>query len=155
MKGLFFTVFIFISVLGISQDTIRQIDTTQKVITISPLPLEMYNKLRNNGSGIEVTMYNTSKTFSLPGLKGTNYFLSFLQGKSTVKFNSKNIAYVMLLADDDFYMDAEVSIEGDHGYIVFKKDGAKYYNLLTPAGIKFFRKFMLPKPSPKPDSTEN
>ncbi len=55
----------------------------------------------------------------------------------------------MLLADDDFYMDAEVSILDDHGYIIFKKEGVKYYNLLTPSGIKFFKKFMLPKPAPK------
>lgn len=154
MRGILLTFFIFISILGFSQDTITQVDTTQKVITISPLPIEMYNKLKNNGSGVEVTMYNTSKTFSLPGLKGTNYFLSFIQGKSTIDFNPKNTAYVMLLADDDFYMDAEVSILGDHGYVIFKKDGKKYYNLLTPAGIKFFKKFMLKPKVPKTDSTE-
>mgnify|MGYP000300702251 CR=1 FL=1 len=154
MKGLLIVLLGVFSTFSYSQDTIVQIDTTQKVIVVNPLPVAIYNKLKTNGSGVEVTMYNTSKTFSLPGLKGTNYFLTFLQGKSTVKFNPKNTAYIMLLADDDFYMDAEVSIDGNHGYIIFKKDGVKYYNLLTPSGIAFFRKFMLKPVVPKVDSTE-
>jgi hypothetical protein len=143
------------SIISYSQDTILQVDTTQKVLLINPLPVSMYNILKNNGSGVEVTMYNTSKTFTLPGLKGSNYFLSFLQGQATIDFNPKNTAYVMLLVDDDFYMDAEVSIVDDYGYIIFKKEQAKYYNLLTPEGIIFFRKFMLPVPSYGSDSLEN
>tara|TARA_B110001469_G_C9648055_1_gene328890 strand:+ start:7865 stop:8101 length:237 start_codon:yes stop_codon:yes gene_type:complete len=78
----------------------------------------------------------------LPNLGGTNYFLTFLQGKSTVNFNKQNTAYVMILVKDDFYMDAEISITNESSYIIFKKDGVKYYNLLNQAGITFFRKFM-------------
>ena len=87
-------------------------------------------------------MYESSKTFTLPGLKGTNYFLSFLQGESTTKFNAKNSAYLMILVEDDFYMEAEVSISDASSYIIFKKDGVKYYNLLTPEGVAFFKRFM-------------
>lgn len=134
--------FVILSITGISQDTIKQVDTAEKVILINPLPVSIYNELKTNGSGVEVTMYQTSKTFSLPNLGGTNYFLTFLQGKSTVNFNKQNTAYVMIIVKDDFYMDAEISITNESSYIIFKKDGVKYYNLLNQAGITFFRKFM-------------
>ena len=77
MKGLLIVLLGVFSTFSYSQDTIVQIDTTQKVIVVNPLPVAIYNKLKTNGSGVEVTMYNTSKTFSLPGLKVTNYFLTF------------------------------------------------------------------------------
>lgn len=155
MRILLIVLFAVLSGLSFSQDTITQVDTTQKVLVVNPLPVALFNKLKNNGSGVEVTMYNTSKTFTLPDLKGTNYFLTFLQGKATVNFNPKKTAYVMLLADGDFFMDAEVSILGNHGYIIFKKEGVKYYNLLTPAGITFFRRFMAKPKPPKPPTTQN
>jgi hypothetical protein len=142
MKLIASLLFVILSITGISQDTIKQVDTAEKVILINPLPVSIYNELKTNGSGIEVTMYHTSKTFSLPNLGGTNYFLTFLQGKSTVNFNKQNTAYVMILVKDDFYMDAEISITNESSYIIFKKDGVKYYNLLNQAGITFFRKFM-------------
>ena len=87
-------------------------------------------------------MYLSSKTFTLPGLKGTNYFLSFLQGVATTEFNAQNTAYLMVLVDDDFYMDAEVSISDTSSYIIFKKDGVKYYNRLTLEGVAFLKRFM-------------
>ena len=142
MKTIAILLFVTLSFKVISQDTIKQTDTTEKVIVIDPLPISIYNELKTNGSGIEVTMYHTSKTFSLPKLGGTNYFLSFIQGKSTVNFNKQNTAYVMILVKEDFYMDAEISITNESSYIIFKKDGVKYYNLLNQAGITFFRKFM-------------
>lgn len=142
MKFILSILLLTISFIGTSQDTIKQIDTTQKVITINPLPISIYNELKTNGSGIEVTMYHSSKTFSLPKLAGTNYFLSFLVGKSTVDFNKQNTAYMMILVNDDFYMDAEVSITEESAYVIFKKDGEKYYNILNESGIKFFKKFM-------------
>jgi len=142
MKLIASLLFVILSITGISQDTIKQVDTAEKVILINPLPVSIYNELKTNGSGIEVTMYHTSKTFSLPNLGGTNYFLTFLQGKSTVNFNKQNTAYVMILVKEDFYMDAEISITNESSYIIFKKDGVKYYNLLNQAGITFFRKFM-------------
>ena len=56
-----FTFFLFtFSIIGVSQDTIKQIDTTKKVIVVKPLPISIYNKLKDSGAGIEVTMYNTS-----------------------------------------------------------------------------------------------
>ena len=142
MKLIASLLFVILSITGISQDTIKQVDTAEKVILINPLPVSIYNELKTNGSGVEVTIYHTSKTFSLPNLGGTNYFLTFLQGKSTVNFNKQNTAYVMILVKDDFYMDAEISITNESSYIIFKKDGVKYYNLLNQAGITFFRKFM-------------
>ena len=45
----------------------------------------------------------------------------------------------MVLVDDDFYMDAEVSISDTSSYIIFKKDGVKYYNRLTQEGVAFLR----------------
>lgn len=137
--GLFLTL---VCSFGYSQDTIKQVDTTQKVILINPLPVSIYNVLKQKGTGIEVTMYNSSKTFALPKNTGTNYFLSFIEGKSTTKFNKRHTAYVMILVNDDFYMDAEVSISNTSSYIIFKKDGVKYYNKLNQKGIDFFKKFM-------------
>lgn len=148
MKLYLFLFLSFASVIGISQDTINQqdtvlqIDTTQKVIVVNPLPISIYNVLKTKGTGIECTMYSSSKTFTLPKNNGTNYFLSFIEGKATVNFNKTNTAYVMILVDDDFYMDAEVSISEKSSYIVFKKDGVKYYNVLSSAGKKFFKKFL-------------
>jgi hypothetical protein len=108
---------------GFAQDTIKQIDTTNKVITVYPLPVEMFNILKTKGSGIEATMYQSS-------------------GVATTEFNAQNTAYLMVLVDDDFYMDAEVSISDTSSYIIFKKDGVKYYNRLTPEGVAFFKRFM-------------
>ncbi|MDB4089581.1 hypothetical protein N9544_08180 [Flavobacteriales bacterium] len=145
MKFIASLLFVSLTLTTFSQDTIRQIDSTEKIIFVNPLPISIYNELKVNGSGLEVTMYNTAKTFTLPGLDGTNYFLSFIEGKSTVKYNKKNTAYAMILLKDDFYMDAEISISNEISYVIFKKDGVKYYNILNQKGIDFFRKFMLPQ----------
>ena len=148
MKLYLFLFLSFASVIGISQDTINQqdtvlqIDTTQKVIVVNPLPISIYNVLKTKGTGIECTMYSSSKTFTLPKNSGTNYFLSFIEGKATVNYNKTNSAYIMILVEDDFYMDAELSISEKSSYIIFKKDGVKYINVLSPAGKKFFKKFL-------------
>lgn len=141
MKLILTIAFAILVQIGFSNDTIRKIDTTYKVIEIKPLPVEVFNVLKNDGSGIEATMYQSSKTFMLPALKGTNYFLTFLQGKAPANFNEKNSAYLMILVKDDFYMDAEVSLFEGNSYIVFKKDNKKYYNLLTPEGEAFFLQY--------------
>ena len=126
----------------LSQDTIFQVDTTRKVLIINPLPLEQFNLLKTQGTGLEVTMFESGTTFSLPKRAGTNYFLSFIQGQAPAVFNSKNSGYILLLVNDYFYMDAELSFSEDNAYIVFKHEGMKYYNLLTPAGIAFFQRFV-------------
>ena len=142
MKFIFTFLLFTLSVIGFSQDTIKEIDTTKKVTIINPLPVSIYNELKTNGTGIEVTMYTSSKTFSIPKLAGTQYLLNFIEGRATVDFNKENTAYVMILVKDDFYMDAEISISDKSNYIVFNKDGVKYYNILNQKGIAFFKKYM-------------
>lgn len=136
-----------VAVQGFSQDTIVQVDTAKKIVVINPLPVENYNVLKNQGTGLEVTMYESGTTFSLPNLSGTNYFLTFIQGQAPSVFNSKNSGYIMLLVNNDFYIDAELSFAEENSYIIFKYQGSKYYNLLTPAGISFFRRFQKPQNS--------
>lgn len=145
MKLIISLFLVIVSFSVFSQDTIKQIDTTEKIIYISPIPVSIYNELKTNGTGLEITMYSSSKTFSFPDNAGTNYFLSFIQGKATVDFNKQNTAYAMILVKDDFYMDAEISISEKSSYVIFKKDGVKYYNILNQKGIDFFRKFMVQK----------
>ena len=135
-------ILLMISFQGFSQDTIVQVDTAKKVLILNPLPVEVYNEIKTNGTGLEVTMYASGTTFSLPNLSGSNYFLSFLQGQAPSVFNSKNSGYIMLLVNDDFFMDAEVSFAEENTYIIFKHKGIKYYNLLNDLGVAFFKKFM-------------
>ena len=92
MRVFLILVFTFLAVIGFSQDTIQQdtvvqIDTTQKTIVVNPLPVSIYNVLKTKGTGIECTMYTSEKTFTLPKNTGTNYFLSFIEGRATVNFN--------------------------------------------------------------------
>ena len=132
-----------ITVSGFAQDTIVQIDTANKILVLNPLPVELYNEVRTNGTGLEVTMYESGTTFSLPNLSGSNYFLSFLQGQAPSSFNSSNSGYIMILVKNDFFMDAEVSFSPSNSYIIFKYNGLKYYNLLNETGVSFFKKFFL------------
>ena len=142
MKTIFTLFCVLCLSLSYGQDTIKQIDTVQKVIVINPLPVTEYNTLKNKGTAIEVTMYASSKTFSLPKNSGVNYFLSMIEGKATTEFNTTNSGYIMILVNEDFYMDAEVSLSDKNNYLIFKKDGIKYYNLLNDKGIAFFSKFL-------------
>lgn len=149
MRTFITLILVVISFVSFSQDTIQKKDTlikqvviSPKVVTINPLPLEIFNVLKTDGDVIEVTMYTSSKTFTLPKNKGMNYFLSFLIGKSPAKLNPKNIAYAMFMVKEDFYLDAEISISDEISYVVFKKEGKKYYNLLNQKGIDFLKKMM-------------
>lgn len=149
MKTLTTLFVILLSFTSISQDTIKEIDTTklktvqpQKTIILNPLPVKFYNVLKTGGDGVEVTMYKSSKTFTLPKNQGMNYFLSFLTGNAPSKLNPTNSAYAMFMVKEDFYLDAEISISKDIIYIIFKKDGKKYYNILNQKGKDFFKKMM-------------
>ena len=142
MKIVWFLI-MMITVSGFAQDTIVQIDTANKIHVLNPLPVELYNEVRTNGTGLEVTMYESETTFSLPNLSGSNYFLSFLQGQAPSSFNSSNSGYIMILVKNDFFMDAEVSFSPSNSYIIFKYNGLKYYNLLNETGVSFFKKFFL------------
>ena len=106
------------------------------------MPVEFYNEIKTNGTGLEVTMYESGTTFSLPNVSGSNYFLSFIQGQAPSVFNSKNSGYIMLLVKDEFYMDAEISFSQENSYIIFKYKGLKYYNLLNETGVNFFKRFV-------------
>jgi len=142
MKIVWFLI-MMITVSGFAQDTIVQIDTANKIHVLNPLPVELYNEVRTNGTGLEVTMYESGTTFSLPNLSGSNYFLSFLQGQAPSSFNSSNSGYIMILVKNDFFMDAEVSFFPSNSYVIFKYNGLKYYNLLNETGVSFFKKFFL------------
>ncbi|MEN8787348.1 MAG: hypothetical protein ABF264_05855 [Flavobacteriales bacterium] len=142
MKIVWFLI-MMITVSGFAQDTIVQIDTANKIHVLNPLPVELYNEVRTNGTGLEVTMYESGTTFSLPNLSGSNYFLSFLQGQAPSSFNSSNSGYIMILVKNDFFMDAEVSFSPSNSYVIFKYNGLKYYNLLNETGVSFFKKFFL------------
>lgn len=48
----------------------------------------------------------------------------------------------MLWVNDDFYMDTELSFAEENTSIIFKYEGMKDFNLLTPAGIAFFQRFV-------------
>lgn len=141
MKGLGL-LFLVISIASYSQDTIVHVDTAKKIVVLNPLPVEFYNEIKTNGTGLEVTMYESGTTFSLPNVSGSNYFLSFIQGQAPSVFNSKNSGYIMLLVKDEFYMDAEISFSQENSYIIFKYKGLKYYNLLNETGVNFFKRFV-------------
>ena len=49
MKTIVAFLVLFISFGAFSQDTIKQIDTTQKTIVINPLPVKMYDVIKNSG----------------------------------------------------------------------------------------------------------
>ena len=101
MKGLGL-LFLVISIASYSQDTIIQLDTVKKIVVINSLPVEFYYEIKTNGTGLEVTMYESGTTFNLPNISGSNYFLSFIQGQAPSVFNSKNSGYIMLLVKDEF-----------------------------------------------------
>ena len=143
MKFLITLFFLALSFTMCSQEVAKDTNTTkQKVIVLNPLPVKHYNVLKNDGDGVEVTMYVSSKTFTLPKNQGMNYFLSFLTGKAPSNLNSTKSAYAMFMVKEDFYLDAEISISKDITYIIFNVDGKKYYNILNKKGIDFFKKMM-------------
>lgn len=103
-----------------------------------PLPQSEKNIIYTKCSGLEVTFYEGSSTVSMSGIKNTKFLASGLDSIAPEKLNAKNDAYIMIIVEDEFYMDAELSY-GENKYVIFKKDGQTYYNKLNEQGEYFFK----------------
>lgn len=128
---------ILISLL-ISHAGISQTNETNKLKT---LPTSEVAILAKQCTGLEITFYEGSSTVSMSGVDNTKFLAAGLDSIPPAKLNSKNTAYIMVIVNDEFYMDAELSY-GENKYIIFKRDGTTYYNKLNEQGIHFFKQVL-------------
>ena len=131
MKNLLFILFIAISSVGFSQ-------TEKKLL---PLPSEEANVLATACTSLEITLYEGSSTVSMSGTDNTKFLAAGLDTIAPEQLNTKNNAYIMIIVNDDFYMDAELSF-GENKYVIFKKDDNTYYNKLNEQGERFFKQIL-------------
>jgi hypothetical protein len=131
MKKLLFILFIVISFSGLTQ-------TENK---LSPLPIEEVATIAKMCTALEITLYEGSSTVSMSGTDNTKFLATGLDSITPTQLNTKNNAYIMIIVNDDFYMDAELSF-GENKYVIFKKDGNIYYNKLNEQGERFFKQIL-------------
>lgn len=110
--------------------------------TLTPLPVSEINILRTKTSGIEMTIYEGTKTISISGIQNSRFVGFAADTLAPEKLNSSNDAYLMVLVNDEFYMDCELSYTSENAYLIFKKDDNTYYNRLSTLGKNYFRQLM-------------
>lgn len=110
--------------------------------TLLPLPQTELTVLQKSISGVEITPYNGSQTLSMQGLNNSRFIPAAIDTLAPDSLNAKNDAYIMIMVNDDFYMDAELSFNSGNPYMIFKKDGQKYYSRLTSQGTYFFEQLL-------------
>ena len=110
--------------------------------TLSPLPISEINILRTQTSGVEMTIYEGTKTISISGVQNSRFVGFAADTVAPEKLNDKNDAYLMILVKDEFYMDCELSYSSENPYLIFKKDDQTYYNKLSTLGQNYFKQLM-------------
>lgn len=109
---------------------------------IKPLAQKEITYLAENISGVEITFFEGSSSVSMQGNKNASFLPAAIDTISPDSLNTKNHAYVMIMVNDDFYMDAQLSWVKENAYLAINKDGITYYNRLTEQGIKMFTQLM-------------
>lgn len=133
MKSILAITLLFLSSTIFSQEKTNNI--------YEPLPNKEIQVLLNSCSGVEITFYENSSSVSMTGNTNTKFIPTGIDTIAPTKLNKSNHAYMMIMVNDDFYMDAELSL-GESNYLIFKKDGVKYYSLLNEKGTYFFKQLM-------------
>lgn len=114
---------------------------TQEAL-LAPLPINEINTLRTQTSGIEMTIYEGTKTISISGVQNSRFIGFAADTIAPSTLNDKNDAYLMILVNDEFYMDCELSYHPTNPYLIFKKDEKVYYNKISDLGKKYFGQLM-------------
>jgi hypothetical protein len=133
MKNIFVIILLAISSIGLTQ--------TGKPQTQATLPSEEVTIIATMCTALEITIYEGTSTVSMSGVGNTKFLAAGLDTIPPAKLNQQNSAYIMIVVNDDFYMDAELSY-GENKYLIFKKDGKKYYNKLNEQGERFFKQVL-------------
>jgi hypothetical protein len=133
MKNLFIIILSAISTIGFTQA-----ESSNKLL---PLPVEEVAIIATMCTALEITIYEGTSTVSMSGVGNTKFLAAGLDTIPPINLNKQNSAYIMIVVNDDFYMDAELSY-GENKYLIFKKDGKKYYNKLNQQGERFFKQVL-------------
>lgn len=131
MRTLFIVLVVFIGNFSFSQSNVY-----------TPLPKEEITSLFTNISGVEITFYESSTSVSMEGTQNCGFLPAAIDTLAPDSLNTQKHAYIMIMVDGDFYMDAELSWVQSNPYLIFNKDGVKYYSKLTEQGISIFNQLI-------------
>lgn len=109
---------------------------------LTPLPKEEITVLFNKISGVEITYYEGSGSASMEGTQNCGFLPASIDTIAPDSLNSKKHAYIMIMVDGDFYMSAELSWVEHNPYLIFDKEGTKYYSRLSEQGVSIFNQLL-------------
>lgn len=113
---------------------------SQEVLT--PLPKEEIVNLFNNITGVEITFFESSSSVSMEGTPNCGFFPASLDTLAPTSLNAKTHAYMMIMVNGEFYMDAQLSWIDSNPYLALTKEGKKYYNRLSEQGVGIFKQLL-------------
>ncbi len=108
----------------------------------SPLPASEIEHIAKGISGVEITFYESSQSVSMEGNTNCLFLPASCDTIVPDSLNNKKHAYIMIMVNDDFYMDAELSWSDTNPYLILKKDGIKYHSKLTEQGAFMFKQLL-------------
>lgn len=103
------------------------------------LPQSVLDTLKETNT-IEVTLFNSSKSLSLQGIKNSYFVTSkILNQRPKIALKPKAPdAYLMFMVKDQFYVSAYLTLTPSESYLTFDYLGQKYSNSLTKELADFF-----------------
>ncbi len=134
MKTLLLTLFLSISIVGLSQESLTK---TTELQGITP---EIRAQLQNSVT-LDCTMIYSSKSFSLDG-RNIAAFCHFIDQKTPVSTVVRPDGFLSFMDNQGDVIDTKFFFgENGHSYIEVEVEGRSYYNALTQQGADFFNKF--------------
>lgn len=110
--------------------------TVQK---IQSLPAKMFLTMRDSTTSMDVVMMQgKGGSLSLDG-RNVKLFNAFFESKAAPKTTAPLGGNIMWLINGREYISGNYYLGDSTGYVVFKKDGNEYVNLLNKQGNSFFK----------------
>lgn len=104
-----------------------------------PLPKKMYLTMRDSTTSMDVVMMlGKGGSLSLDG-RNVQLFNAFFDSRPAVKTNAPLAGNIMWQINGREYISGSYFLGDSTGYVVFKKDGKEYVNLLNTQGNSFFK----------------
>jgi hypothetical protein len=103
------------------------------------LPAKTFLTMRDSTTSMDVVMMQgKGGSLSLEG-RNVKLFNAFFENKPAVKTNIPVAGSIMWQINGREYISGSYYLGDSTGFVVFKKDGKEYVNLLNPQGNSFFK----------------
>lgn len=106
--------------------------------TYPRLPAEYVSALLQQADALEGTFYNSGKSISLWD-SNVKSVLSMMTEPAPKVLDNNIVGHIMYLKEGEQLAYVEVSLKDNNNYVIYKVNGNKFYNTLTPQGVEFLK----------------